>query len=73
VEKLAASVPDSGGVYFVHGLAGLGAPHRDPYARGTIVGLTGGSNAGQIARGAGVHRLPVGTPWLLHRKHRAAR
>jgi glycerol kinase len=52
VEKLAASVPDSGGVYFVPGFAGLGAPHWDPYARGTIVGLTRGSNAGHIARAA---------------------
>jgi len=52
VEKLAASVCDSDGVYFVPGFAGLGAPHWDPYARGTIVGLTRGSNAGHIARAA---------------------
>ncbi len=52
VEKLAASVPDSGGVYFVPAFTGLGAPHWDPYARGTIVGLTRGSNAGHIARAA---------------------
>jgi len=52
VEKLAASVRDSDGVYFVPGFAGLGAPHWDPYARGTIVGLTRGSNAGHIARAA---------------------
>ena len=52
VGALAASVPDNGGVYLVPGFAGLGAPHWDPYARGTIVGLTRGSNAGHIARAA---------------------
>lgn len=52
VEQLAASVPDSGGVYFVPAFVGLGAPHWDPYARGTIVGLTRGSTAGHIARAA---------------------
>src|SRR6267142_1672373 len=52
VEKLALSVPDSGGVYLVPAFTGLGAPHWDPYARGTIVGLTRGSNAGHIARAA---------------------
>jgi glycerol kinase len=52
IEKLAASVPDSGGVYLVPAFTGLGAPHWDPYARGTIVGLTRGSGAGHIARAA---------------------
>ena len=52
VEKLARSVRDSGGIVFVPGFAGLGAPHWDPYARGTIVGLTRGSTAGHIARAA---------------------
>jgi glycerol kinase len=52
VEKLAASVPDSAGVYLVPAFTGLGAPHWDPYARGTIVGLTRGSGAGHIARAA---------------------
>lgn len=52
VEKLAASVPDSGGVYFVPAFAGLGAPHWDPYARGTIVGLTRGSTSAHLARAA---------------------
>ena len=52
VEKLAASVPDSGGVFFVPAFAGLGAPHWDPYARGAVIGLTRGSNAGHIARAA---------------------
>jgi glycerol kinase len=50
VEPLAASVPDNGGVYFVPAFVGLGAPYWDPYARGTIVGLTRGSNVGHIAR-----------------------
>jgi len=52
VESLAGSVPDSGGVYLVPAFAGLGAPHWDPYARGTIVGLTRGTTAGHIARAA---------------------
>jgi glycerol kinase len=52
VEKLARSVQDNGGVYLVPAFAGLGAPHWDQYARGNIVGLTRGSNAGHIARAA---------------------
>jgi glycerol kinase len=52
VEQLAATVPDSGGVYFVPAFVGLGAPHWDPYARGAIVGLTRGTEAGHIARAA---------------------
>ncbi|WP_348699271.1 glycerol kinase GlpK [Duganella fentianensis] len=52
VEALAASVPDSGGVYMVPAFVGLGAPHWDPYARGTLVGLSRGSNRGHIARAA---------------------
>jgi glycerol kinase len=50
VEPLAATVPDNGGVYLVPAFVGLGAPYWDPYARGTIVGLTRGSTAGHIAR-----------------------
>ena len=46
------SVPDNGGVYLVPAFAGLGAPHWDPYARGTIVGITRGTTAGHIARAA---------------------
>jgi glycerol kinase len=45
-------VPDSGGVYFVPALVGLGAPHWDPYARGTILGITRGTTAAHIARAA---------------------
>ncbi|MGA9075135.1 MAG: glycerol kinase GlpK [Candidatus Sulfotelmatobacter sp.] len=52
VEALAGSVADNGGVYFVPAFVGLGAPHWDPYARGAIIGLTRGSNAGHIARAA---------------------
>jgi glycerol kinase len=52
IEALAASVPDSGGVYLVPAFAGLGAPHWDQYARGTIVGLTRGSTRAHIARAA---------------------
>jgi len=50
VEALAADVPDNGGVYFVPAFVGLGAPYWDPYARGTIVGLTRGSTSSHIAR-----------------------
>ena len=52
VEALAGSVADNGGVYFVPAFAGLGSPHWDPYARGTVVGLTRGTRAGHIARAA---------------------
>ena len=52
VEALAASVPDNGGVYFVPAFAGLGAPHWDPYARGSIFGLTRGATGGHLARAA---------------------
>ena len=52
IEPLAASVADSGGVYFVPAFAGLGAPHWDPYARGSIFGLTRGTNAAHLARAA---------------------
>jgi glycerol kinase len=52
VERLAASVPDNGGVYFVPAFVGLGAPHWDQFARGAIVGLSLGSTAGHIARAA---------------------
>jgi glycerol kinase len=52
IESLAASVPDCGGVYLVPAFAGLGAPHWDQYARGTMTGLTRGTTAGHIARAA---------------------
>jgi len=50
VERLAAGVADNGGVYMVPAFVGLGAPHWDPYARGTMVGLTRGTTAGHIGR-----------------------
>src|SRR5690606_24433673 len=50
IEPLARTVPDSGGVCFVPALTGLGAPHWDPHARGTIVGLTRGTTAAHLAR-----------------------
>jgi glycerol kinase len=52
IERLAASVPDCGGVYLVPAFAGLGAPHWDQYARGTITGLTRGTTAAHLARAA---------------------
>jgi glycerol kinase len=52
VEKLAAKVPDSGGVYFVPAFAGLGAPYWNQHARGTITGITRGSTSAHIARAA---------------------
>ncbi|WP_153559476.1 glycerol kinase GlpK [Roseimaritima sediminicola] len=52
VEALAATVPDTDGVYLVPAFAGLGAPHWDAYARGTMVGLTRGTTKAHIARAA---------------------
>jgi glycerol kinase len=52
VEALAASVPDTGGVYMVPAFAGLGAPHWDQYARGTITGVTRGTTSAHFARAA---------------------
>ena len=50
VERLAAAVPDAGGVYVVPAFVGMGAPYWDPRARGAILGLTRGSTIEQIAR-----------------------
>jgi len=52
IEKLAASVPNSGGVYMVPAFAGLGAPHWDQYARGTVTGITRGTTSAHFARAA---------------------
>ena len=52
VEALAASVEDNGGVYFAPAFVGLGAPHWDQYATGTIIGLSRGSTDAHIARAA---------------------
>jgi glycerol kinase len=51
-EALAGSLDSNDGVYFVPALTGLGSPHWDPYARGTIVGLTRGSTRAHLARAA---------------------
>ena len=65
VEVLAAGALDNGGVYFVPAFAGLGSPHWDPYARGTIVGLTRGTGAAHIARGA-LESIAYQTADMLH-------
>ena len=52
IEALASSVPDHGGVYVVPAFTGLGSPHWDPFARGSIVGITRGTTRGHIARAA---------------------
>lgn len=52
VERLVDTVPDNGGVYFVPAFVGLGAPHWDAYARGSIFGLTRGTTTGHLARAA---------------------
>jgi glycerol kinase len=51
-EPLAATVPDNGGTYLVPAFVGLGAPHWDPYARGTYVGITRGTTKAHLARAA---------------------
>ena len=52
IQPLAATVPDSDGVYVVPAFVGLGAPYWDPYARGTIIGLTRSTGIAHIARAA---------------------
>ena len=52
IEALASSVPDCDGVHLVPAFAGLGAPHWDQYARGTITGITRGTTSAHIARAA---------------------
>jgi glycerol kinase len=52
IEALAAQVADNGGVYFVPAFAGLGAPHWEQYARGTMVGITRGTTKAHIGRAA---------------------
>jgi glycerol kinase len=51
-QALAQSVPDAGGVYLVPAFVGLGAPYWDPYARGTLVGITRGTTRAHLARAA---------------------
>lgn len=52
IEALAATVTDTGGVYFVPALTGMGAPYWDQYARGSITGISRGTTAAHIARAA---------------------
>lgn len=52
IEAMAASVPDTGGVYMVPAFAGLGAPHWNQHARGTIFGITRGTNKNHFCRAA---------------------
>ena len=52
IEKLAETEKDNGGIYLVPAFAGLGAPHWDQYARGSISGITRGTTAGHLARAA---------------------
>ncbi len=52
VEALAATVENNGGIYLVPAFVGLGAPYWDPYARGTLLGITRGTSAGHLARAA---------------------
>ena len=52
IEKLASGVDDNGGVYFVPAFVGLGAPHWDPYATGTIIGISRDTSDAHIARAA---------------------
>ena len=51
-EELAKSIDSNDGVYFVPALVGLGAPHWDSYARGTIIGITRGNTRAHLARAA---------------------
>jgi glycerol kinase len=69
-EELAQSLPENEGVYFVPALVGLGAPHWDPYARGTIVGLTRGTTRAHLARAA-LEAIAYQTHDLLRAMERA--
>jgi glycerol kinase len=65
IEALAATVPDSGGVLFVPAFTGLGSPHWDPGARGTLLGLTRGTTRAHIARAA-LEAIAFQSAELLH-------
>jgi glycerol kinase len=71
-EALARSVADTGGVYFVPALVGLGAPHWEPKARGTIVGLTRGTNRAHLVRAA-LEAMAYGTREVVETMSRVAR
>ncbi len=70
-EALAASLDSNDGVYFVPALTGLGSPHWDPYARGTIVGLTRGSGRAHLARAA-LEAIAYETVDAVHAQEAAA-
>jgi glycerol kinase len=63
-EAMASALEDNGGVYFVPSFVGLGAPHWEPDARGTIVGLSRGASAGHIVRAA-LEAMAFGTAEVL--------
>lgn len=64
-EALATSVKDNGGVYLVPAFTGLGAPHWDPHARGTLCGITRGTSAAHITRAA-LESIAFQSADLLH-------
>ena len=71
VEALARQVPDSGGVYLVPAFTGLGSPHWDPHARGSMIGLTRGSTRAHVARAA-LESIAFQSAELLHAMQRDA-
>ena len=68
-EELAQRVEDNGGVYLVPAFSGLGAPHWDPYARGTITGITRGVTAAHLARAA-LESIALQSADVLRSMHR---
>lgn len=64
-EALARSVPDTGGVTFVPAFVGLGSPHWEPEARGTITGITGGTTRAHLVRAA-LEAMAFASADLLH-------
>lgn len=71
LEGLALEVEDNGGVYLVPAFAGLGAPHWDPYARGLLIGITGGTSKAHLAR-AVVEAMAYQTKDVLDLMYREA-
>jgi glycerol kinase len=71
IEALAESVPDHGGVYVVPAFTGLGSPHWDPYARGSMMGITRGTQRGHIARAA-LEAIAFQSAEVLHAMERDA-
>jgi glycerol kinase len=71
MEGLAGQVKDNGGLYFVPAFAGMGAPYWDPYARGLLIGITGGTSKAHLAR-AVVEAMAYQTRDVLDVMHREA-